>query len=154
MVTEPQNLETSLQIKRTFKASREKVFQAWTTPEEMKKWFCPLGFIAAAAEADLRIGGKYRITMKSPEGKLVEHFGTYREIRPSEKLVFTWIIDNQDCAGGEDQICETVVTLEFNELGPNTEFILTHEGFPTAKSREGHEMGWNGCLDHWKEVFE
>ena len=132
MFTEPQNLETSLRIKRTLAAPREKVFRAWTEPEEMKKWFCPMGFTTLSVKADLRVGGKYHITMKSPEAKLVEHFGTYREIRPSEKLVFTWIIDNQDCGGGEDQVGETLVTLEFKELGPNTELILTLEGVPAA----------------------
>ena len=153
MVTEPQNTETSLQIKRTLAAPREKVFRAWTDPEEMKKWFCPSGFTTPSVETDLRVGGKYRITMKSPDGKLIEHSGTYREIRPPEKLVFTWTIGVQDCEGSKGPVCETAVTVAFKELGTSTELILTHEGFPTAKSREGNEMGWNGCLDHLDEIY-
>lgn len=153
MVTKPQKTETSLQLRRTLAVPREKVFRAWTEVEEIKKWFCPTGFTVLHADLDLRVGGNYRITMKSPDGKNIDHFGSYREIRPPVKLVFTWILDNQDCAGNQGVTVETLVTVEFQDHGGSTTVVLTHEFFPNEKARDGHQFGWSGCLDHFAEVY-
>ncbi len=148
MATKHAALETTLRITRTFSSPREIVFQAWTDPEEMKKWFCPAGFTVPSVDVDLRVGGKYRLAMKSPEGRVFDHYGTYREIRPPVKLVYTWILDGQSCDGGESAAGETLVTVEFRDLGGSTELALTHEFFPDENTRENHRWGWNGCLDH------
>lgn len=82
--------ETTLQIKRTFAAPREKVFQAWTDPAALKRWFGPSDdFSTPVAEVDLRVGGRYRIHMKSPDGQPHTVHGVYREVTPPAKLVFT-----------------------------------------------------------------
>ncbi len=81
---------TTLSLTRTFAASREKVFRAWTDPEELKKWFGPIGYSTLIAEVDLRVGGKYRLGMrKLPDGDIFYLTGTYREVRTPEKLVYT-----------------------------------------------------------------
>jgi uncharacterized protein YndB with AHSA1/START domain len=92
--------------------------------------------------------------MKSPDGKSIDHFGSYREIRPPEKLVFTWILDHQNCGGSEGVTGETLVTVEFQDHGGSTAVVLTHEFFPNDKARDGHQLGWNGCLDHFAEVYD
>ncbi len=137
-------IEASLQLTRTFAAPRDKVFRAWTQPGELRQWFAPTDkYSVTIAEVDLRIGGKYRIGMK-PSGSDVPYiaFGTYREVQVPEKLAFTWSWENPDSDVGE-----TLVTVEFRDLGDSTEVILTHELFPDEKSRDDHNKGWTGCLD-------
>jgi len=134
---------TSLRITRTFAAPREKVFKAWTDPAALKKWFAPGDdYATLIAEVDLRVGGRYRIQIRSPKGHLNTVAGVYREIEPPEKLVFTWSWQE----GGMD-VGETLVTVEFRDRGNTTELILTHEVFPTAEGRDEHSKGWAGCLD-------
>jgi uncharacterized protein YndB with AHSA1/START domain len=139
--------ETTLQLKRTFAAPREKVFHAWAQPETLKKWCAPSDeFSIPIAEADLRVGGKYRIAMQAPDGNLYVAIGEYREILPPQKLVFTWLWEGGD-------MHETLVTLEFHERGGETELILTHELFPDAEARNRHEQGWMGCMGRLAKLF-
>jgi uncharacterized protein YndB with AHSA1/START domain len=134
--------ETTLHLTRTFAAPREKVFRAWTEPEELKRWWGPEGYATPIAEVDLQVGGKYRLGMrKLPEGDLFYLVGTYREVRRPEKLVYTWSWEGQADFG------ETLVTVEFRDRGPSTEVVLTHALFRTEKARQDHDKGWNGCLD-------
>jgi uncharacterized protein YndB with AHSA1/START domain len=141
------NTETTLHLKRTFAAPREKVFRVWTDPEELKKWWGPKGFSTPSGEVDLRVGGKYRLAMKPPVGEVFYLTGTYREVRPPEKLVYTWNWEGKACEGSEALAGETLVTVEFHDLGASTEVILIHELFPNEKARDAHDHGWNGCLD-------
>ena len=95
----------------------------------------------------MRAGGDYRVAMTSAEGEAIHHHGTYREIRPPEKLVFTWVLDDQPCEGSANQDCETLVTIEFHDRGTATEVVLTHEFLPSETARRGHDFGWNGSFD-------
>lgn len=134
--------EATLQLNRTFAAKRERVFRAWTEPEALKQWFVPSEEVSTqTAEVDLRVGGKYRLVMKSSTGELYIAAGTYREVRFPEKLVFTWAFEGTDME-------ETLVSLEFHERGSSTELVLTHELFPNKEQRDRHNMGWSSCLDH------
>ena len=144
----PLNKEITLQLKRLFKAPREKVFAAWTDPKQMKQWIIPQeGFSVPNVEADLRIGGKYRIEMLSPEGICHTAVGTYREITVPEKLVFSWFWENRPGEG------ETLVTVEFYEQGSTTEVVLTHELFQNKGVRDEHVTGWSGALGQLEKFF-
>lgn len=134
--------ETTLYLKRTFPAPRLRVFEAWTNPEVMKSWFCPgEDYSTPLAEVDLRVGGRYRVAMKSHARNTVHTAtGVYREIKSPERLVFTW------CWEGEPENGESIVTLEFRDLGGSTELHLIHEHFPSEEVRHEHEKGWEGCL--------
>jgi len=149
MADRTQRPETTLQIKRTFAAAREKVFQAWTVPEKLEKWFAPSdGYTTKVAELDLCVGGRYRIEIRSPEGKVHSLVGAYKEIKPFEKLVYTWSWQERN-----EEFGETLVTVEFRDLGGVTEIVLTHEFLPTADDRAEHEGGWAGCLDRLPKVL-
>lgn len=130
-----------VQVKRTFAAPREKVFEAWTNPAMMARWFAraPKHPPTKVIEADVRPGGKYRIEVTGD--KLYRGFGIYREVRPPERLVFTWNWEHHD-------FVDSVVTVEFRVLGESsfTEVTLTHELLPTQKDREEHRQGWNECF--------
>jgi len=143
------NAATTLQLKRTFNAPREKVFKAWTDPKQMKKWIIPQdGFTVPAVEVDLRVGGKYRIEMLSPEGICHTAVGSYREIVVPEKLVFTWFWENRPEEG------ETLVTIEFYEQGNSTEVVLAHELFQNEAVRDAHNKGWSGALGQLARFLE
>ena len=139
MATPSPAAETTLQIKRTFQAPREKVFRAWTEPEEMKRWCAPTEEYETRAEVDLRVGGKYRIEMKHPSGSVHTAIGEYREVEPPSKLVYTWSWE-------DGTVEDTLVTVEFRDLGSATEVTLTHDLFPTDEWRDKHSQGWTGCL--------
>ena len=139
--------QTVLQITRTFRASREKVFQAWTTPGALKQWFGPSAeFSIPVAELDLRVGGRYRIQMVDPKGQTHTAIGEYREIARPEKLVFTWSWEG-GAGCDETPLGETLVTIELRQKATETEMTLTHELFPNAQTRDNHYEGWNGCLE-------
>ncbi len=142
MVKPNPSAANTLRIMRTFAAPREKVFRAWTDAEELKKWWGPVGYATPTAELDLRVGGKYRLGMrKLPNGEVFYLSGTYREVRPPGKLVYTWRWES------EPELGETLVMVEFRDRGNSTEVVVTHELFPTEKARDDHDKGWNSCLD-------
>jgi uncharacterized protein YndB with AHSA1/START domain len=138
---QPEQTETTLEIRRTLAAPRERVFSAWTRAEELRKWFAPGPLTTAVAETDLRVGGRYRVIMRGPDGKEHTVTGVYQVIDPPKRLVFSWRWEDKPSAG------ESTVTVEFNERGKATEIVLRHEGLPSDKERADHEMGWNGCLE-------
>lgn len=140
--------ETTLHLTRIFKAPRERVFRAWTDPEELKKWWGPEGYGTPIATIDLRVGGSYRLGMrKLPDGDIFYLSGTYREVRPPERLVYTWRWE------AKPELGETLVTVEFQDRGGSTEVILTHALFPDEKARQDHEKGWSSCLDRLTEAL-
>ncbi len=148
MASSTPGTEITLNLRRTFKAPRKKVFRAWTDPEELKKWWGPEGYDTPSAEVDLRVGGKYRLGMrKLPDGEIFYLSGIYREVRPPERLVYTWRWEAQPEHG------ETLVSVEFREVGDSTEVVLTHERFPTEKARDDHNRGWSGCLDRLAKLL-
>lgn len=134
-MTQPQ---VRLQVSRIIKAERKKVFEAWIKPEIMKKWFCPQDLDVAEVSADLRVGGKYRIAMKDIHKTFVT-FGTYRQIVPNEKLVFTWEWEEPGQSG-------SVVTVDFRDKDGGTEVVVTHERFTDMEGEKTHEEGWTSAL--------
>ncbi len=141
MATPQTAAPVSLRIARTFPAPREKVFKAWTDAEALKSWFAPSGkYVTRIPVLEARAGGRYRIEMEI-DGKVHTVVGTFQEVKPPEKLVFTWKWET------EPQHGETVVTIELFDRGGKTEVALTHEKFPSDAARDEHNKGWTGCLD-------
>ena len=149
MSTSTAESQTSLQIKRTYRATREQVFRAWTNPDALRKWFYPSDdFKTPVAEVDLQVGGAYRIQMVAPNGEKHTVGGVYKEITSPEKLVFTWAWEpGSGCGSSESEATSvTLVTVELHEKGSETEVVLTHERLPNVESRDKHNEGWDGCL--------
>jgi uncharacterized protein YndB with AHSA1/START domain len=139
--------ESTLEVRRTIAAPRERVFNAWTRAEELRRWFAPGPLTTAVADVDLRVGGRYRVTMRGPDG--VEHTvtGVYQVIDPPQRLVYTWRWEGKPSAG------ESTVTVEFHDRGDSTEIVLRHEGLPNEKEIAEHSHGWNGCLEKLEKAL-
>lgn len=139
--------ETMLEMRRIYAAPPQRVFQAWTEPEQVKRWFGPKGCTCPEAEVDLRLGGRYRFVLEEPDGKHIVG-GEYVEISPPGKLVFTWKWEHMP-----EDAPETLVTVEFLPKGDGTEMVLTHERFPDAALRDLHNEGWTGCLEGLEQLL-
>ena len=135
----------TLEVRRTFNAPRQRVYDAWTKAEEMKKWVGPGPMTATVAESDVRVGGKYRIAMRNPNGTEHRAHGVYRVVDPPKKVVYTWTWETMP------DVVDTVVTVEFLEKGNSTEVVLRHDGL-TADQKKPHEDGWIGCFDKFAKV--
>jgi uncharacterized protein YndB with AHSA1/START domain len=126
-------------LTRVLKARRERVFEAWTRPELMARWFFPANGWSATAEADLRVGGRWTVVMRDSAGVRHEQFGEYREITPSSRLVFTWSCPDL-------KVEHSLVTVELDDRHGHTELRLRHELPADPEVLREHEGGWNGCL--------
>ncbi len=136
-----------LVITRILDAPRSLVFQAWTEPEHLVHWSAPRGFTVTHCEGDLRPGGAWRCCMRSPDGANLWLGGMYREILAPERLVFTHAWDDEDGKPGH----QTVVTVTLAEQGGTTKLTLRQAFFALVESRDGHQGGWNECLDRLAE---
>ncbi len=135
-------------VRRVIPASPEAVFRAWTEPDLIRRWSCPPGATIRDSQVDLAPGGSYRLVIEAEEGTLHTAFGVYREIRPPNRLVYTW-----DWREPETAVGETLVTVEFVAGEASTEVILAHEGFPAAGAAEGHRLGWTWSLERLEALF-
>lgn len=136
----------ALKISRTIRADRKTVWDAWTRPELVRKWSCPVPGGVRRFESELRVGGAYVLEMEV-EGKAHTAVGRYREVDPPRRLVYTWDWD-------EAPMGETVVTVDFEERDGATLVTLTHEGFPDAETKQSHVEGWSACVDNFEALFE
>src|SRR5438874_1018847 len=93
--------KTSLQIKRFIKMSPDRVYAAWTDPTQLKEWWGPEGVITRSLTADVRVGGKYRWDMTSPEGEEMSALGEYRWLVPGKKVVVS--VEAYSAGGGSPE---------------------------------------------------
>ncbi len=130
----------SLTIKRRLNAPPEKVYGAWTEPAKIMRWFGPERAQMLSAEADVRVGGRYRMVFRTPDGEEHNVSGAYREVIPNEKLVFTWMWRTMPER-------ESLVTVALKRDGDGTLLTLLHEQFFDEGARDRHRSGWSGTLD-------
>ena len=136
----------SLTLKRRLNAPPERVYAAWTDPEKIKRWFGPEQIETLRADADARVGGRFRIVMRGTDGEEHDVSGVYREVVPNEKIVFTW-------AWRSTPERESLVTVVIKPEGAGSLLTLVHEQFFDEAARDRHEHGWIGCLDKLERYF-
>ena len=137
----------SLRITRLIQANQQDVWNAWTQPEQMRQWSCPAPSGVQNVESDFRVGGAFTIAMRVEDTDYTA-IGTYKEIDAPNRLVYTW-----DWKEEENRIGETLVTVEFEARGDETEVVLLHSGFPAVEAKESHEQGWGACIAHFEALF-
>ena len=141
MAKEILGAQLSLGLKRFYPVAPEKVWRAWTDPRALGQWFRPdASFSIPLAEADVRVGGGFRVLMINAKGEEFDLSGVYREVVPGRRLVMTWGWKNQP---GH----ESLVTVNFLQSGKGTQIELLHEGYLDFDNEPTHEEGWNGALD-------
>jgi len=145
-MTEQNITDTSLQIVKEFSASVEKVYAAWTDPKQMMKWMGPGEVKCENVQIDLKVGGNYSIEMVTDECEHPNAIGEYKEIVPNKRLQFTW-----SWKGGD--MPDTLVTIDFEDMGGTTKLTLVHENFSTPEAAEKHNIGWDGCLENLNRFF-
>jgi len=146
----PETDTSRLRVTHRFSASRQRVFRAWTEPELLMRWFGETEHNFDVCEIDLRPGGSYKLAGRMGGNLRWSIWGKYLEVKPGEKLVFTWEWEHDP--GPWETAGKTLVTVEFREVGKETELTLTHERFATVKARDEHGMGWKGCFDRLEKV--
>jgi uncharacterized protein YndB with AHSA1/START domain len=130
----------TVRIERTFAASAEDVFDAWTSPEVMRRWLhVAPDWETPVAEVDLRPGGKVRVVMRRPDGTEAGARGEYTLIDRPRRLVMKWTFD-------DDPADEQLIELTFLEFGGSTTVLLLNSGISTDLRRESQDEGWRGCL--------
>ena len=129
----------TLEVRRTIRASAERLFEAWTTPAQLLRWWGPAHVECSDAAVDLRVGGHYYLDNRLPDGTVVRIEGEFeRIVRPAE-LVYRWRL-------GDSSTSERV-TVRFEPRAEGTEVCIIHERIATPAARDEHERGWHGCLD-------
>lgn len=137
----------SVVIERFYAAPPALVFQCWTDPKQMASWWGPHGFTNPVCELDVRVGGKWRIVMRAPDGTDYPCGGVYQEIAPGERLVFTNIAT--DAAG--KPVLAGLTTVTFADVDGKTR--LTVSARMTAlvdyavRYLEGMQAGWTQSLE-------
>ena len=155
-------VEQELVITRVFDAPRERVWKAWTEPEQVKRWWGPKHFTSPFSKIVLREGGKYLFCMRSPEGKDFWSTGIYEEIVPLQSLVCTdsFADENGNVVPASyyglpgDWPLELLVTVTFEEKNGKTIMTLVHEGIPSGTMRDNTEIGWSESFDKLVESLK
>ena len=136
----------SLTLRRRLSAPPEKVFAAWTDPQQLGRWMGPGEIKMLHAETDPRTGGRYRMVMQSPDGEKHDVSGVYREVQKNAKLVFTW-------AWVSTPERESLVTVTLKPDGDGTLLALTHEQFFDEGARDRHQNGWTSALTNLEKFL-
>ena len=140
------NQELVLELTHRYAARREDVFDAWVNPSVLKRWWAAQPtWQTPVAEVDATEGGSYRLSMRTDTGDVHTVGGEFTEVRPPERLAYTWAWkEGPDgvMAGSE----QTHVIVDFIEDGDGTLVRLTHSGFAGDEIRDMHAQGWDAVL--------
>ena len=128
-----------LVVRKTIRAPAERLFAAWTTPVELQHWWGPDGVTCIDPTVDLRVGGRYRIGNRLPDGTVLWISGEFEIIEPPHRLTYTWRLE------GSTGTAERV-TVRFMPHDGATDVVVTHERIATSALRDQHQQGWTGCL--------
>jgi len=143
-----QSGELTLELNRVLPADTEIVFRAFSSEDELMKWWGPEGFTITSLEFDPRVGDNYRIEMQPPEGDAFFLIGEFREVDRPARLSFTFVWEDPD----PDDV-ENLVELSFRDLGKSTEIVLTQGPFKTEARRELHRNGWTDSFDKLERLI-
>jgi uncharacterized protein YndB with AHSA1/START domain len=141
-----------LQAQVVIEAPRERVFDAWTQPEQLVRWYALNDeWQTASAEVDLQVGGRFRIGLRPPGGSVFYEEGSFLRIAPPDQLVYTCV--SGGVAGATEEV--TTVTVTFVELAPGrTEVRVEQTGFGLAAARDLHQSGWPHFLERLRGLAE
>jgi uncharacterized protein YndB with AHSA1/START domain len=131
------------------------VWTAWTTPKHIRHWFVPKPWTITDCEIDLRPGGVFRTTMRSPEGQEFPNSGCFLEVTPNERLIFTDTL-LPGYRPAENPFFTAVLTLEPSGTGTRYVAIAIHRDDAGRKKHEemGFHQGWGTVVDQMVEYIK
>jgi uncharacterized protein YndB with AHSA1/START domain len=146
--------ERMIEVSRTFEAPLELLWKAWTDPEHFMKWYGPKGFTAPTCEIDLRVGGRHLWSMQSPDGRQMYFTGSYKEVVPMERLVYSDASSDaegnvMDMGGGMHGSMDVTVT--FGHADGKTTVTVSHVG--AGDGADYAAMGWEQAFDKLTAVL-
>ena len=143
--------EPAVVLVRIFRASCERLYQAWTDPRTIQRWLAPGANVVEPAESDLRVGGHLRLQTRGPDGRQHRISGRYQELEPGRRIVQTWIYDGPlDLLPGQ----ETLLQIDFTPRDDgSSEMRLTHRRIGRADVREAYRQDWPSCFDKLDPVL-
>jgi uncharacterized protein YndB with AHSA1/START domain len=156
--------DAELEFRRSYRASPEEVFRAFTEPDQLRQWFRPPGGSSPSAEVDLRVGGRFRVAMKpalatlatlarlfpGAKDEVAYAVGSFLEIEPPHRLVYTFDWEGLPLLPAG----ETLVTVEIIDRGGSSEVVLRHERLRAGPHRTFHLIGWRSSLRSLHRVVE
>ena len=132
--------DLTLRLERTYEAPVQRVFDAWTSAEVLRRWWqAERDWVTSEAEVDLRVGGVIRVVMREPDGTEHGGGGRYTEIEPPSRLAFTWLWDGEPT--------RMLIEIDFVEDGGVTIVRFIHRGLWDEAAVRSHEYGWANVLE-------
>jgi len=154
------NPSLDLVLERVVPVAPDRIWRAWTEPEQLKQWFCPRPWRTIECQIDLRPGGIFRTVMQSPEGQAMEpNVGCYLEVVPNERLVWTGALQpgfRPADHAGDVPVFTAIIGIEPVDGGSKYTAIAMHrDPAGAAKHQEmGFEQGWGAALDQLVELAQ
>ena len=147
------NSELDLEMIRVIDAPLALVWKAWTDPDLLKQWWTPRPWTTAAVSMDLRAGGAFKTTMRSPEGQEMPHEGVFLDVVAHQRIAFTDAV-NADYRPSAEPFMTAIIT--FEDAGSKTKYNvqILHPNTATRKKHEemGFEQGWSTAISQLEEV--
>lgn len=140
--------DTIIRMERLIAAPPALLFELCTDPAEVVKWWAPDGCRAFVDVLELKVGGRWRIVLHSPDGRNSAMGGAFRLIEPPRRLAYSWIWEAPHLAAGE----ETEVALTFEAAPGGTRLTLEHRNFTDEAVRHRHDAGWAASFDRISRI--
>ncbi len=139
-----------LEMTRFIRAPREKVFDAFTDESALAAWHCPRGLHVGEVSTDVRVGGRYRVTMVKRDGTVHGSSGVYQAIERPSFLAYTWAWDGE----GDIAARTTLIEVTLTEKDGGTQLHMRHTGFPEAAIRDDHNQGWTSVFNRLADYLD
>ena len=138
-----------LVLTRLIDAPRAKLFRCWTEPNLLKQWFAPAPYTTPVAEVELRVGGANNVVMRSPDGQEIPCPGTYLEIVPDRKLVFTDAYTGNWVPKNGKPFMTAIISFDDEDGKTRYTARVRHWSAEDKKTHEdmGFHPGWGQCAD-------
>lgn len=141
--------DTTLIIERVLNASPQEVYNAWTDPAILVKWWGPEGMTTPVCEMDVQPDGAWITTMRNSEGGEHTVSGSYKTLSPPDHLIFSWGWAQDDGTRGH----ETLVDVRMIAEGDKTRMVMTQQVFAEKEHRDNHNLGWSSSFNKLEAVF-
>jgi uncharacterized protein YndB with AHSA1/START domain len=138
-----------LRLERLIAAQPDSLFELWTEPELLVTWWGPQGHETTAHDLDVRLGGRWRMTMRAPDGASRTVSGVYRAVEPPRRLVFTWAFDEGGVRGDE-----TEVVVTFEAVPGGTRLVLLQRTFAVKAMLDRHQQGWSSSFERLARIAQ